>query len=185
MPMLLLQLQNPIWTGERGTNMLDGGAPFYDTYQTKDGRYMAVYSPNQEIHLMNSGAIEPQFYAALLKGLSLRAGDVPSRDDREKWSELRDMFTKKFLEKTQEEWETVFDGTDSCVTPLVPLTPEDNRPIAHLSVSPSLPIEDPKVEMLQAGTGTEDVLREWIGWHSGRDYQIDAMGSVTTTSPKL
>jgi alpha-methylacyl-CoA racemase len=165
--------------------MLDGGATFYDTYQTKDGRYMAVYSPNQEIHLMNSGAIEPQFYAALLKGLSLRAGDVPSRDDREKWSELRDMFTKKFLEKTQEEWETVFDGTDSCVTPLVPLTPEDNRPIAHLSVSPSLPIEDPKVEMLQAGTGTEDVLREWIGWHSGRDYQIDAMGSVTTTPPKL
>jgi len=135
---------------------------------------------------MNRGALEPQFYSELLKGLSLRAKDIPSRDDREKWSELREIFTGKFLEKSQAEWEKIFVGTDSCVTPLVPLTTDDNRPIAHLSASPSLPVQNPKVEMLQPGTGTEDVLWEWIGWRSGKEYQTDGRGSVTSTkSAKL
>jgi alpha-methylacyl-CoA racemase len=131
---------------------------------------------------MHRGAIEPQFYAELLRGLGLRGNDIPSRDDRENWPELRNIFTRKFAEKTQQEWRTVFDGTDSCVTPVVPLTSNDNRPIAHLSASPSLPVENPKIEMLKAGTGTEEVLLEWIGWHSGEDYQIDDKGSVTITS---
>ena len=160
--------------------MLDGGAPYYDTYRTKDGRYMAVYSTLERFHLMHRGAIEPQFYAELLRGLGLRGNEIPSRDDREKWSELREIFTRKFMQRTQHEWETVFDGTDSCVTPVVPLTSDDNRPIAHLSASPGLAVENPKFEMLEAGAGMEEVLLEWIGWHSGKDYQIDGNGSVTT-----
>src|SRR5215469_14929231 len=66
---------NGMWRDERGTNMLDSGAPFYDTYQTKDGRYMSV------------GAIEPQFYAALLKGLGLDAATMPHQMDQLKWRE--------------------------------------------------------------------------------------------------
>jgi alpha-methylacyl-CoA racemase len=135
---------------------------------------------------MHRGAIEPQFYAELLRGLGLRGNDIPSRDDREKWSELREIFNREFVQRTQQEWETVFDGMDSCVTPVVPLTSDDNRPIAYLSASPSLAVENPKFEMLEAGIGMEEVLLEWIGWHRGKDYQIDGNGSVTTqNSAKL
>ena len=69
-----LGLKTEVWKRERGTNMLDGGAPFYDTYETKDGKYMAV------------GAIEPQFYAALLRGMGLEPSDLPgNRDDKADW----------------------------------------------------------------------------------------------------
>ena len=112
----------------------------------------------------------------------MKGTNIPSRDDREKWPELRELFTKKFLDKTQREWENIFDGTDSCVTPVIPLVSEKNRPIAHLSASPSLAVEDPKLEMLKAGTGTEEVLSEWINWFSGRDYEIDGKGTVAVVN---
>src|SRR5579859_1663854 len=130
MPMLLLQSSHPVWTYNRGQNMLDGGAPFYDTYKTKDGKYMAVYYPPPFSRLNfksdDSGAIEPQFYEELLKGLNLKADDIPDRTDPTNWKQLKQIFTKKFAEKTQIEWQRVFDGTDSCVTPVIPLSIEEN-----------------------------------------------------------
>ena len=66
-----------LWSDERGTNMLDSGAPYYDTYECADGRYMAV------------GSIEPQFYAELLKGLGLDGEDLPAQQDVSRWPELR------------------------------------------------------------------------------------------------
>ncbi|KAK1884127.1 Alpha-methylacyl-CoA racemase [Dissostichus eleginoides] len=96
-----------MWDRPRGENMLDSGAPFYDTYQTSDGKYVAV------------GAIEPQFYTQLLKGLDLDPGSLPPQMSFTDWPELRRIFTERFASKSQEDWSQVFDGTDACVTPVL------------------------------------------------------------------
>jgi alpha-methylacyl-CoA racemase len=97
------------WTDERGSNLLDGGAPFYDTYQTADGRYVAV------------GALETKFYAALLDGLGLAGANLPAQYDRSGWPVLRERFAEVFRQRTRDEWAAVFSGTDACVAPV--LTP--------------------------------------------------------------
>lgn len=96
-----------MWTGEPGENLLDGGEPFYDTYATADGGWMAV------------GALEPQFYAALLDGLGLDAADLPDRADPAARGPLRATFARVFATRTRAEWTQVFDGTDACVTPVL------------------------------------------------------------------
>ena len=92
---------------ERESFMLDGGAPFYRTYETTDGKYMAV------------GAIEPQFFAQLLAGLGLSAEDVPDQLDSSAFPELHKLFADKFASKTRDEWTEIFAGTDACVTPVL------------------------------------------------------------------
>src|ERR1700756_221337 len=96
-----------MWTDERGTNMLDGGAPYYDTYQCADGRYVSV------------GAIEPQFYAAMLAGLGLDAADLPPQNDVTRWPELRAVFTETFAARDRDHWAKVFAESDACVTPVL------------------------------------------------------------------
>jgi crotonobetainyl-CoA:carnitine CoA-transferase CaiB-like acyl-CoA transferase len=95
------------WRDERGVNLLDGGAPFYDTYTTSDGKYVAV------------GAIEPQFYAALLKGLGLEGAELPAQLDPSGWPALRRQFTAIFAQRTRDDWTAVFEGTDACVAPVL------------------------------------------------------------------
>jgi alpha-methylacyl-CoA racemase len=106
-------LADGAWTDERGANLLDTGAPFYDVYQTADGRHMAV------------GALEPQFYAALTGILFAPEGvpaDLPPRHDRARWPELRSRFAARFAERSQEEWTKAFSGTDACVAPVRTMT---------------------------------------------------------------
>jgi alpha-methylacyl-CoA racemase len=98
----------------RAANLLDGGAPFYDLYETADGRHMSV------------GALEPQFYAVLVELLGLT--DLPSRDDLGQWPVIREAFARRFKERTQAEWTEVFDGTDACVAPVLPLTEAAQHP---------------------------------------------------------
>ncbi|XP_060791051.1 alpha-methylacyl-CoA racemase [Neoarius graeffei] len=98
-----------LWNRPRGENMLDSGAPFYDTYQTSDGKHMAV------------GAIEPQFYDQLIQGLGLDAASLPPQMSFSDWPDLRQTFAQVFAQKTQAEWSRIFDGTDACVTPVLPL----------------------------------------------------------------
>jgi len=105
-----------MWRDERGTNMLDGGAPFYDTYRTKDGHYMSV------------GAIEPQFYAALLKGLGLDASTMPQQMDQSSWPPTAAKFAEIFASRSRAEWCQVFDGTDACVAPVLGLGEADDHP---------------------------------------------------------
>ncbi len=102
---------------ERGTNMLDTGAHFYDTFKTSDGKYMAV------------GALEPQFYQQLLEGLGLSDSDLPPQLNRENWSSSKKIFAEIFASKTQEEWCRVFDDVDACVTPI--LTAEEAAQHPH------------------------------------------------------
>jgi alpha-methylacyl-CoA racemase len=94
------------WTQERGTNLLDTGAPFYDVYETSDGEYMAV------------GALEPKFYEELIRLLGIEA---PDRYDAANWPELRKVLTEVFARRTRAEWTEVFDGSDACVSPVLPL----------------------------------------------------------------
>jgi len=95
------------WRDERGVNLLDGGAPFYDTYETADGKYVAV------------GALEPQFYAALLAGLGLDGAELPAQLDPSGWPVLRARFAEVFAQRSRDEWASVFAGTDACVAPVL------------------------------------------------------------------
>jgi alpha-methylacyl-CoA racemase len=92
----------------RSEGLLDGGAPFYGVYETADGRHMAV------------GALEPQFYAVLLDRLDL--ADAPDRDDPGQWPALRAALEARFRERSQAEWTSVFEGSDACCTPVLPLS---------------------------------------------------------------
>ncbi|MGU3293494.1 CaiB/BaiF CoA transferase family protein [Williamsia sp. M5A3_1d] len=96
-----------LWRDERGVNMLDTGAPWYEVYETSDGKYMAV------------GAIEPQFYAQLIAGLGLTDAEIPEQNDIARWDELRAVFTETFATRTRDEWAEVFAGTDACTTPVL------------------------------------------------------------------
>ncbi|XP_022522218.1 alpha-methylacyl-CoA racemase [Astyanax mexicanus] len=105
-----------LWNRPRGENMLDSGAPFYDTYRTADGKYMAV------------GAIEPQFYDQFIQGLGLDAADLPAQMSVSDWPQLKQTFTREFAKRTQAEWSRVFDGTDACVTPVLSLEEVASHP---------------------------------------------------------
>ncbi|OJZ72273.1 carnitine dehydratase [Mycobacterium paraffinicum] len=91
----------------RESFLLDGGAPFYRCYETADGKYMAV------------GAIEPQFFAALLTGLGLSADEVPGQLEVGSYPQMFDAFAKRFASRTRDEWTATFAGTDACVTPVL------------------------------------------------------------------
>jgi alpha-methylacyl-CoA racemase len=95
------------WSEPRGANLLDGGAPYYRTYECADGGWMAV------------GAIEPAFYAELVAGLGLAVERLPDRDDRTQWPALGRLFAETFLRQPRAHWETVFESTDACTTPVL------------------------------------------------------------------
>jgi alpha-methylacyl-CoA racemase len=99
---------------ERVSGLLDGGVPFYDIYATSDGKHLSV------------GALEPQFYAELLRLLDLE--DLPDRDDPANHPAIRTAFTARFAERTQAEWSTLFEGTDACVGPILPLSEAAKHP---------------------------------------------------------
>jgi alpha-methylacyl-CoA racemase len=97
------------WDDRQGVNVLDTGAPFYDTYETADGRFVSV------------GALEPQFYAELLERLGLAGEDLPAQMDRSGWPMLRERFTEVFKSKTRDEWCALLEGTDACFAPVLPM----------------------------------------------------------------
>ncbi|KAJ5948964.1 hypothetical protein N7454_002271 [Penicillium verhagenii] len=177
-----LARQTPAWDGPRGENLLDGGCPYYDTYETKDaGKYFAV------------GALEPQFYKALLRGLGLDASAVPAREDRANWPALRELFTSRFREKTRKEWEVVFDGTDACATPVLEQgeleeAGYEQRPAVHLSRTPAYPFTADQGGWggggLVSGDGGEETLRAWMGWEPNRDFVVRKDGAIVSVEGK-
>ena len=105
-----------MWGDVRGTNMLDTGAPYYDTYETSDGKYVAV------------GAIEPQFYAELLEKLGLNAAELPDQNNMARWPELRAVLTAAFAGHDRDHWAAVFTGSDACCTPVLSFAEVDLEP---------------------------------------------------------
>jgi alpha-methylacyl-CoA racemase len=160
--MLLEMKGNGAWPGERGENLLDSGAPFYDTYVCADGRYVAV------------GALEPQFYRVLLEGLDLHVDELPPQMDLVRWPELRAALTSAFLRHTRDEWTQIFAGTDACVTPV--LTTAEALSNVHLASRRTLRVIDgvtqsspaPRMSRTPAPLPQEqvsadlaDILTEW------------------------
>lgn len=96
-----------VWFGDRGNNILDGGAPYYDTYATADGRYVAV------------GAIEERFWAALLDVLELDASELGNRHDPREWPQLRERLAGAIAGRTRDDWARRAEGTDACLTPVL------------------------------------------------------------------
>ncbi|KAM7148486.1 alpha-methylacyl-CoA racemase [Molossus nigricans] len=155
-----------LWKQPRGKNLLDGGAPFYTTYRTADGEFMAV------------GALEPQFYKLLIKGLGLKSDELPDQMSMTHWPEMKEKFADIFAKKTKAEWCQIFDGTDACVTPVLTfeeVTHHDHnkergsfitdkeqgvspRPAPLLSSTPAVPSleRDPFI-----GEHTEEILTEF------------------------
>ncbi len=104
------------WQDVRGTNLLDTGAHFYEVYETSDGKFMSV------------GAIEPQFYAELIRLLGLEDEALPDQNDKTQWPKLKERFATLFLTKTRDEWQAIFDGTDACVSPVLSIPEAPQHP---------------------------------------------------------
>lgn len=108
---------NGQWRDERGVNLLDSGAHFYDTYETADGKWISL------------GSIEPQFYALLLDKADLAGEpDFAQQMDQERWEGLKDRLARLFLTKTRDEWCDVMDGADICFAPVLSLAEAPRHP---------------------------------------------------------
>ena len=147
---------------QRVSGLLDGGVPFYDIYATSDGKHLSV------------GALEPQFYAELLRLLDLE--DLPDRDDPANHSAIRTAFTARFAERTQAEWSALFEGTDACVGPILPLSEAAEHPhlvargtfverdgVVQPAPAPRFSRTSPSVSMSPppVGAQTREALEAW------------------------
>jgi alpha-methylacyl-CoA racemase len=104
------------WDEQLGVNVLDSGAPFYDTYETKDGKFVSL------------GSLEPQFYAELINRLGLADAGLPAQMDRGSWPVLRDTFTELFKTKTRDEWSEILEHSDACFAPVLTMSEATNHP---------------------------------------------------------
>jgi alpha-methylacyl-CoA racemase len=109
-------LANHLMTLDIGSNVLDSGAHYYQTYETADGKFMAV------------GAIEGRFYSELIKGLGMDAASLPHQNDMQRWPEMTERFAEVFKTKTRDEWTGIFEGKDACVAPVLDLNEVDQHP---------------------------------------------------------
>ncbi|MGW2693586.1 CaiB/BaiF CoA transferase family protein [Streptomyces sp. NPDC001296] len=151
------------WQDRRGVNLLDGGCPFYGTYETADGQYMAV------------GALEPQFYEEFVDLLGLD-GQAPARKDMARWGELREAVAARFKTRTRAQWTAHFEGSDACVAPVLSLREAPAHP--HLAARGTFtdvggitqPAPAPRFSVTRTavrggparpGADTGDVARDW------------------------
>lgn len=154
-----------LWSDERGVNMLDTGAPYYDTYECADGKYVSV------------GSIEPQFYAELLAKLELDPAELPAQNDTARWPELREVFTKAFAAHARDHWAKVFATSDACVAPVLAfnevqvdshITERDTFYEANGYLQPmpaprfSRSVPDVPVPPAVLGADNDSILSDWV-----------------------
>jgi alpha-methylacyl-CoA racemase len=174
-----------LWQDRRAVNLLDGGAPFYDTYACADGRHVAV------------GAIEPQFYAQLLDGLGLTGGLPGGQHERQHWPEQRRRIAEVIASRPRDEWTAVFEGTDACLTPVLGLTEAPQHP--HLAARGTFvddglgpqPAPAPRFSRTPGavrgrprapGADTRAALRAW-GFAADEVAELEAAGAVVQNGP--
>jgi alpha-methylacyl-CoA racemase len=169
-----------LWEDERGTNLLDGGAPFYDVYECKDGKYISL------------GAIEPQFFSELIDKLGLSKEILPNQMDRDQWPEAKKLVAKTVRTRTRDEWNDHLQGSDICFAPVLDMdeaaanphnverntfieiggvrqpapAPRFSRTIAEISRPPAHP-----------GENTEEALRQW-GFSEERIKALYQAGAI-------
>jgi alpha-methylacyl-CoA racemase len=156
--------QSGVHTGPVGTNLFDGGAPFYNVYETSDGKHVTV------------APIEPRFYAQLLDRIGLDPADLPAQYDESRWPELRERLAEVFRTRTRDEWTELLEGTDVCYAPVLSFAEAREHPhnkargsfvdiegsISQLRPAPRLSRTPGEVRPTYAypGVDTEAVLRE-------------------------
>ena len=168
------------WREERGVNLLDTGAHFYEVYETADGKCFAV------------GAIEPQFYSQLLKVMGLEDEELPDQMDRDRWPEMKGRFAEVFRSRTRDEWSELFEGTDSCGAPV--LSPWEAHTHPHNAARDTFvevagvmqPGPAPRFSRTPSqiqgppplpGRDTDEVLSAW-GIDSGRIERLREAGAI-------
>ncbi|NNK34259.1 MAG: CoA transferase [Xanthomonadales bacterium] len=149
---------------ERGNNLLDGGTPFYDVYETADGKYVSI------------GPIEPHFYALLMEKAGLEPELVGAQNDPGRWPELRTRLEDLFKSRSRDEWCRLLEGTDACFAPVLDLHEAPNHPhnrarrtyseidgMIQPSPAPRFSRTAPEIRHApeEPGASTEAVLREW------------------------
>ncbi len=154
-----------IWNPERGTNMLDTAAHYYDTYETADGRHVSI------------GSIEPQFYAELLRLTGLEGEELPHQQDRAQWPALKERLAEIFRSKTRDEWCEIMEGTDVCFAPVLSMAEAAEHPhnverqtfieVAGLTQPAPAPRFSETPGGVQrppshAGQHTDEILTEWL-----------------------
>ena len=169
-----------IWEDERGTNLLDTGAHFYDVYETADGKYVSI------------GSIEPQFYAELLRLTGLEGEELPWQHDKAHWPALKERLASIFRTKTRDEWCEVMEGTDVCFAPVLsmaeaPLHPHNVERQTFLELegvvqpapAPRFSRTAPEVQRppAHAGQHTDEVLADW-GFDADRIAKLRDAGAV-------
>ncbi|MFO7192167.1 MULTISPECIES: CaiB/BaiF CoA-transferase family protein [Thermocrispum] len=169
-----------VLSDKRGENLLDGGAPFYDTYETADGKYVAV------------GALEERFWQDLLRVLKLTDRELPPRFDKRNWPELRKILAEEIGKYTRDELSAMAEETDACLTPV--LTPEEAPTHPHNAARRTfvpvgetiLPAPAPRFDRTptadpspphEAGADTEDVLAE-LGMSQADIERLRAAGAI-------
>ena len=174
-----------VWDDRRGTNLLDGGAPFYDTYLTADGGYMSV------------GALERRFYSHLLEGLGLAEAGLPDQMDRAGWPRLQAAFATAFQSRTREEWSAIFDGLDACVSAV--LSPAEAPYSRHARARHAFVEVDGRLQPAPAprfsrtatgplrpapmpGADTLSALRDW-GFSADEVDELHGAGQVVWAEP--
>ena len=163
-----------MWKEPHGTNMLDGGAHFYDTYETKDGKWISL------------GSIEPQFYAILREKAGLTDGLWDAQMDQSKWPEMKEKISEVMKTKTRDEWCEIMEGTDICFAPVLSISEAKDHPhnkaretiveidgVAQPNVAPRFSRTESKIQgpVPEVGAHTESALSDW-GFSGG---DIDAL----------
>mgnify|MGYP001211654778 CR=1 FL=1 len=177
-----------IWSEERGANMLDTGAHFYDTYECADGAFVSI------------GSIEPQFYAELVELTGLEkvvtdgGEDLPHQMDHGAWGPLKERLTEIFLTKTRDEWCRIMEGTDVCFAPVLTMSEAVQHPhnlargtfvdiagITQPAPSPrfSRTVAEVQRPPAHAGQHTDEILTDWLGLDPGAVSSLRASGAVT------
>jgi alpha-methylacyl-CoA racemase len=171
-----------VWTDERGDNILDSGAPWYDVYETRDGKHVAI------------GSIEKRFYAELLRLTGLSGEDLPAARDKARWPELRERLARVFKEKTQAEWCAIMEGSDVCFAPVLSMGEATRHPhnrargtfveiegVVQPAPAPRFSRSKPAIQRAPARRGehTESARADW-GFTTADLADLRAAGAIVT-----
>jgi alpha-methylacyl-CoA racemase len=172
--------QTGAWSSERGTNIVDSGAPFYDAYETADGRWLSV------------AAMEPRFYAALLELLGLTEESLPDQHDRDRWPEMKRRLAEVIRTRTRDEWCKAAEGIEVCVAPVLSVDEVEHEPqllsrgafVRHggiLQPAPAPRFSRTPAELSRRpplpGEHTNDALADW-GFDSATIVELAGQGAI-------